>query len=196
MQKPTIWYGIEIGEEYGYGYTRVTVREGVDCERLLPELIDGCVDNRAGYGTAEAAARMSERFTQLQARGYAGVVHLSSFEPRVALHWQHYEPRLPTAGVPTKDYCEARVTFPENVAELTRSLELWTRLKRRAQGKASTYVTWHSPDALLGALVRMKAKPMHMVRIGDRHGQWFEWATVSPGAPVPSDQVWQYQFAG
>jgi hypothetical protein len=183
MSKPKLWYGLEQTHEHGYTFTNITVYLDRNCEAetLLSELIDKCVDNRAGYQSLEIAQRVGRYYEAARDRGYASVVTLL-YLPRVYVRWQHYND-VPPGSSP--QYCTADISFPRNARELRPSLKLWTMLDN-AVNRAAGYDRWHSPEPLMSVLARRHASRIYRVT---EPPYWQEWCTVSPGAPLPSDQV-------
>ena len=99
----TITYTIDGYERHGYKFTRVTVRRMR--EEKVAELLEGAIDNKAGYGTADAARGQEARYRALQERGVESIYDsLCVSGLHLSIEWQHYEadgfcdPHFPELG--------------------------------------------------------------------------------------------------
>lgn len=154
--KHRTWY---LHEQYGerpYTHTRIwvysTLANAEPCpEQPLADMLELCVDNKAGYESQAIADRQRQRLLSLHSQGYAACVD-TLWIPRVHLDWLHHPD-------PTLRYCEAEITFSTRDRDLQRDLDFWRRFRaaviRANEGR--TYQAFQAPDAVLRALAKMRA---------------------------------------
>jgi hypothetical protein len=121
--------------EHGYKHTEVTLMHGrlTDVRALLA----GTWNNRAGYGTEEAAERLGERYRSYLARGILSIFEPGIYAPFMRVTFQH----MPAAYVAEREgnaaYCEPNYYIGERLDSLTRSAPLLAKCrgKRTRAGK-------------------------------------------------------------
>jgi hypothetical protein len=97
--KTAITYETFETESHGYRQTHVVIRR-MYLEDTAAHL-EGAIDNKAGYGTIEAAKQQERRFRQMLEAGHTTFFDSCTSGLVVHVRWQHY---LRSDG--TLDYCE------------------------------------------------------------------------------------------
>lgn len=163
--KTALTYETYRTQTHGYDHTHVVVR--LMYVEDTAERLEGTVDNKDGYGSPEAAARMGET---LQAMLDAG--HKVHFEPTIrGLHvhvrWQHYY------GGGELDYCEpAYEDLGRSLGQIDEGMKFLKKIGRRIEKARATRRdreavyksgprpvsnhTFSRPEDFLAALARMK----------------------------------------
>lgn len=93
MRKKVLCYALRRNKEYSYWHQVLTIFYAR--EESLRALLEGTVDNKAGYGSEEAARRLNLWFTQLLKEGYDRVLRRLSHGPIPTIHvdWMEIEAR-------------------------------------------------------------------------------------------------------
>jgi hypothetical protein len=156
-------YEISHYNQHGYNFTAVRIRtmRAENVERLR----DGAVDNKDGYGTADAARRQLARYKGLLARGFVKIYETLCFGTRldITIEYQHYQPE---DGGP-RSYCDASIGLGRHYAEITHGHTFLRKLgdrierarTRREQRDYRSRVGAHTfakPDEVIAALARMR----------------------------------------
>jgi hypothetical protein len=164
MNTEYLTYRIDHYERHNYKFTQVTVTRMRD--EKVADLLDGAINNKAGYGTMEVALRQEGRFRTLLERGIE-TVYDPSFLSRqaVSLEWQHYE---------ADGFCEPFLNLGRNFCGIGKGMRLLrqigariekVRAARRAQESKDGYTypptpvgdhTFASPHDFVAALARMR----------------------------------------
>lgn len=171
-------------ERHEGGYTKTVIRITGGEERLIVDLMAGCVDNRAGYGTAEAAAAMLRNYSAAHSAGFVGEVH-TTWAPWVELRWQHYPGPEGDSNVDPngpQQYCQARIDLPTDIPGAKRAMQLLQRIET-ANRRISPYDIFGEPATTLATLAKMRATPIY--RLCARTGHFSCYATLPPGKPLP-----------
>jgi hypothetical protein len=164
--KTALTYETYETEIHGYRMTHVVVRRMYQ-EDVAVHLA-GTVDNKAGYGTLEAAKQQARRFQSM-----LDASHTTYFDPtlsglQVHLRWQHYH-----GSDGTLDYCEpvyqdlgrALGQIEEGIKFLKDIGRRIEKIRAKRRSEESPYPsdvrpvsnhTFSRPQDLLEALARMK----------------------------------------
>lgn len=152
--------------EHGYTTTYIRVWDRLTPLPAVEAQIEGCTDNKAGYGTPEAATRMCERYTFVRDAGYAradqSMVHGGGY---VEVAFQHFK----SADYPSKHYCEARYDMGSRLREIESGLKLARRLYSAERKLFPDCYRMEDPDRLVAVLRHLRAKELAIV---DCHGGW------------------------
>lgn len=145
-----------------YDFTTVCVRTMRTAD--VAELREGAVDNKAGYGTEDAAQRQLTRYGGMLECGIATTYETLIFGTRIDLtfEWQHYK----SPGEPLS-YCEVSLDLGRHFAEITAGhtflRKFGNRVERaRMRREKRTYRnsigghTFAGPDEVIAALARMR----------------------------------------
>lgn len=188
MSKHKIFFHVETGHEYGYDHTRVTIFTNE--HHSLDERVEGCVDNKAGYGTAEAAEKMSTCFTRLQELGYVHEAERVFMSARVVLHFQHY---LSTVDSEL-DYCEPRIELHDKYEDIKRGTALLEKVMRKASKRMwpdrkpePSRLAIDTPDRVTIALRDLKAIKVDEVKAGP--DAWDTFYVYPAKAPAASQEA-------
>jgi hypothetical protein len=148
-----IFFRTWTGHEHGYDKTFVRVYRSK--AQSVDELIEGCIDNKAGYGDVSAAARIREQYQTVKDAGYLAIVDTPLYEPSVTLAWLHS-----TYG----SYCRPHVSAGDTFESIEMGMTLLRHIAKRArkygehpniQGPGRALDIQH-PEAVLKALKAMK----------------------------------------
>lgn len=159
MRKRVITCEISKSCEFRYEKTHVMLRSA--SEYSLTEALEGTVDNKAGYGTAEAAARMGEKFKAAIDEGHTLYYDcLFVGDVWIRATWQHFEV---VDGRQT--YCSPGFEISHAYDGIVASAALLRRIGRvieRERAKSRGHVnqpgdyTFRCADVFIGALARLK----------------------------------------
>lgn len=146
--------------EYSYlsSYIHVWDREALP---TVESQIEGCVDNRAGYGTPEAAQRMLARYTHVQQLGYTHsdqTMTLASVA-FVGVKFEH----LRHHDHPTQRYYSARYDLGDELHRIKSGLKLAERLERAERKYYPDSYRMEDADQLVAVLRRLRAKQVDVV---------------------------------
>jgi hypothetical protein len=143
-------------EEYGYKTTTVVVWLCGDRLPTLDYLIEGCVDNRAGYGSLLVAERLRKLFEEAKSQGYTrGETSLvTRYTAKVAFHFQHYR-----EDGDSKQYCSPSLDIGSDWPRMDRSHKLVKRLERAWKNIWIRRV-FDNPQDLITVLKRLRAAPL------------------------------------
>jgi hypothetical protein len=93
------------------------------------ERLAGTIDNRAGYGSAEAAARMGKVFTAMLADG-----HTKFFDYSVGFHSLSIRHQVYRDGDAERpQYCSPRFEWPSGIRSCKWAMKLVERIGRRVE---------------------------------------------------------------
>ena len=137
-----------------YTQTGVSFFVPGDLPESLITLQDMCVDNKAGYGTIEAAERMHAYYTAAIAEGFTHSIAIT-YGARVSARWQHYD-----HNGETDQYCSPRVDVGDEWRDIERNL----KLAKRVAGKVFHFP--QSPSACVERLRACRAKEITLWRYG------------------------------
>lgn len=147
---PNLYFTVDHYREHGFDHTRVRVFEAD--ARSLVDLIDGCVDNKAGYGSAEAAAHLLREYSELQQRGYSHVAERGyglSGGRSVTFTWLHST---------SVGYCSPNVDCGQKWEKIGRNVSLAQQIATRTSKLIRrTYDMLDAPDDVIGALLLLGA---------------------------------------
>lgn len=195
LRKKVLCYTLTTSREYNYDHLVLFVY--VAEEQSVKALFDGTVDNKAGYGSKEAADRLGRWYRWLLDQGHKIVLeslsrwsHLAP--PSIEINWQVYKPDNPRH---TPGYCEPRIRLGDDryndiqngAKELKRIGRKIERLEfertaneyRRESEKPrepSNY-SFEDPVEVIEALEAMGAKRVKRIR-GDDVGFYYDSAVV------------------
>lgn len=111
---PKLYFVVERTKPYDHERTRVRVMEATG--ELLADLLDGCVDNKAGYGTLEAAEELGREYGALLQRGYTGLPdRWRRIHRAVTFDWLHAS---------SGGYCEPDVEVGDKLADIVSNTKL------------------------------------------------------------------------
>lgn len=129
MNKKKLTYSVSRRLSEG-GYIIDSLRIGEYSLESTKESLDGAVDNKAGYGTAEAARRMEEAFAKLQADGHDTYFDTCLSERSFSMDFQVYE--NPEAERPHY-CCTARLELPSKLSAAKWALALVEKIGRTVE---------------------------------------------------------------
>lgn len=112
----------------GYVTDKLIIREAQ--REDTAHRIAGCVDNAAGYGSADAAQRMLKAYAALRADGHAEYFDVAWDGVSVMLEFLVYGK---TENDERPDYCEPSIEFPTKFGHATRALKLLQRIGCRVE---------------------------------------------------------------
>lgn len=176
----------------GYWHTQVDVWEAA-ARRMEPieDCIRACESNPEQWKTPGAAARMAQRYRDLQAQG-ATHVFCTVFSDTVhtLLSFQHYNTQQSRqAGTcsqqaatddPQGDqYCEAEVRLHVSPANTLAAAKLLAKLDRKLDPHGH-YSKWNHPAPLLQLLFDCKARELKRLHTTVEGYDWWEWCAVQP----------------
>jgi hypothetical protein len=158
--KTAITFSVKTFNESGYTHTEVSIRS---CYvNSVAEQLEGCVDNKAGFGSIEIANEVGERFRKMQEAGYESTYDAATGGLQLTIRWQHYK-----GASDGPDYCEpAFKDFGDGISGIEKSLAFLRKLggaveKHRARHtggdlrKVSDH-TFGSPERVIAVLAQMK----------------------------------------
>lgn len=153
--------------EFGYTTSHVRVWDRKDPLPTVESQIEGCIDNRAGYGSPEAAQRMLARYTYVQQLGYGRCdqTMLHASVAYVELQFQHFN----HSQYPEKHYCSARYDVGDELHRIKGGLKLAERLARAERKLFPDAYRMEDPDRLIAVLRHLKAKEVEVIDC-DTHG--------------------------
>jgi hypothetical protein len=143
----------------GYGHTHVVIYQA---EALnIDALIEGCIDNKVGYGGGPEVAKVQEqRYRAMKAAGITETYSMVGSRLHIDLDWQHYNAAI-------EDYCD--VCFAElgrRLEDVERAMKFLRQLgarieraKARSKGREPYDVSHGSfkcPQDVLAALAKIK----------------------------------------
>jgi hypothetical protein len=167
MTKHKIFFHVETGHAHGYDHTRITVFSNEHCS--LDDRIEGCVDNKAGYGTAEAAEKMGACYSRLKELGYTREADKAFMSARVVLHFQHYRAHVDAP----LDYCEPRIELHDKYEDIKKGTALMEKVMRKASKRMwpdrrpePSRLSIDTPKRVILALGDLKATEVDEVKAG------------------------------
>jgi len=153
--------------EHGHTHTEVKIMHGrlVDVRALLA----GTWDNRAGYGTEEAAERLGARYRDYLRQGIVTVFQEGMYSPYLRATFLHYQ--APSDFPDHPGYCEPSIWIGEKVDTITRNLPLLRKVgPKRTKGSYERYPA--TPEALIARFP--KAIELHETA-RDGFGMWSDY---------------------
>lgn len=202
-RKKVLCYWLEWKREGNYTMLYLSITEGT--ERSIPELLEGTVDNKAGYGTPDAADRMHDWYTRLLEAGHQILIDPMGWEgsfPRIIIRYQEYQP-YHTGDQP--GYCQPSFTLGTGgFSDIERGAKFLRRLgraiekasaERRGDSHAQIQArdsSFKDPVAVIEGLHRLKARYVDLIRGTGVHQ--YQLARVYSGSPRPwllTDSLWR-----
>lgn len=108
-----VCYELSRMQDSGYYHLELYVFQA-DRENLR-SLLAGTVDNKAGYGTAEAAEKLGRRYRRLMDDGYSHIYEFGWRErPYFRIRWLEYEPSYHGSDPRHRGYCEHKIEVMGN----------------------------------------------------------------------------------
>jgi len=133
--------------EHGYNYTDVHVSRVEMC--TLQYAIEGCVDNKAGYGDPEVAKELEVEFRKALEQGYT---HIYQYNDNFSAtySWMHAS---------SGGYCECKVTESrQNYKGLLEAAHLWERAaKKYRPGHPPHNYSFEDPSVFCDTLDKLGA---------------------------------------
>lgn len=125
MTKPIALH-TEISSKYGHQFTTVRVLGGGELVSLQ-SILDGCIDNKAGFsGGQEVADRVAAEVRALAAEGYSHEWRDSYGESwSLTAEYQHYY--LPD------QYCDATISLGDKARHIARAIPTLNKLMRSSR---------------------------------------------------------------
>jgi hypothetical protein len=150
-----LYYNIYDREEFGYTTTYVYVWLCGDKLPTLDHLIEGCINNWAGYGSLLVADKFRIAFEDAKAQGFTrGDTSMLYRTARVRFCFQHYKDEHPNAGL---QYCDPWVEVSNEWPRLERDYGLVRRLERAWKRYIPHSRVFGTPKELIEVLKRLRA---------------------------------------
>lgn len=106
----------------GYNFTEITIRR--QYKNSVVDLIQGCVGNRAGYGSIEIAARKEQEYRAILDANHEHVYESTFNGLEVSIVWQHYD-----NGSGELDYCDPRYdSLGRHLSDIEKGLKFLRRV--------------------------------------------------------------------
>lgn len=173
-------YEVKTTTEHVYKHTHITVfaRSDAPIMESIDSLIEGCIDNKAGYASDEVAAQCKERYEAFKRQRVTAILAMGT--EWLQYTWQHYG---------QDQYCQVNIKLPSQPGELAASYRVHQYLMRRMFKAAHDYRARasHDPAHLLRVLANRKA--VELTRIANVCGPGSELCSVKPGKERPPEHT-------
>jgi putative lipoic acid-binding regulatory protein len=129
QRKKTIIFSVVRDTEHGYTTDRLFIGEYL--KTSVEESLAGTVDNKAGYGTPEAAAQMGRMYAAMLADGHKHYFDWSLDGHRFSIKYQVYE----KGDTERPDYCDPHIGFPEKLEAAQWAMKVLQRIGKRTEAE-------------------------------------------------------------
>jgi len=158
-RKPTLCYTLDVQNEGQYSFLNMRIFNAN--KEHIQSLIEGTIENKAGYGSPEAAESMGLWFLTLQREG-----HRVLFDPAdpwtggmsISIQWQHY-----TSSEGEASYCDPRfMDVGRNYGDIQKTAAFLKKVAKKSSlqhhGGELGHWMFRDPADVIDALEAMRAR--------------------------------------
>jgi hypothetical protein len=161
--QPAVCYELNRTQDHGYYHFEIYVFQAE--RQNVNSLLAGTVDNKAGYGTSEAAAKLGRMYQSLIDAGYLSIYETGWRDrPYFRIRWLEYEPSYNGSDPRHRGYCEHKIETLGNgtIEGIKTSLDLVDELLKSIRkdpkvGKQRENVQLDDPKSVIAGLEKMGA---------------------------------------
>lgn len=199
LRKSVLCYTLGVRRERGYSKLYLRIFEAK--EQSVELLGAGTVQDRAGYGSPEAAAKMGRWYLSLYEQGHRILLEINRYGkiPDITIRWQEYIPDLGSDHTP--GYCQAHFDSlgDGNYADIQSSTRFLKKLakkivKLKGQEPLAYRLTqaFRDPAEVIEALEALKAKRVNVwPGQGEHHYQLARTYDLQPRMWLLTETLWK-----